>query len=157
MSITLYDLAKRVDIVLKEKKLFIVTAESCTGGLLAATLTDVSGSSEYFDCGFITYSSSSKQAALGVSAVTLERFGAVSEQVAKEMAKGALKNSRAQIAVAITGIAGPDGGTETKPVGSVCIAWAFLESSAKVVTKHFGGDRISVRIQAVKCALEGLL
>ncbi|CAL7962841.1 Nicotinamide-nucleotide amidohydrolase PncC [Gammaproteobacteria bacterium] len=157
MGAELYDLAKKVGIFLRAKKLFIATAESCTGGLLAATLTEVPGSSEYFDRGFITYSNSAKQEVLSVTSVTLGKFGAVSEQVAKEMAEGALKNSHAQIAVAITGIAGPNGGTENKPVGSVCVAWAHLGSSAKAVTMHFNGDRISVRVQAVKRALEELL
>jgi len=157
MNTELYDLAKKIGIFLRAEKLFIVTAESCTGGLLAATLTDIPGSSEYFDRGFITYSNSAKQEVLGVHSETLEKFGAVSEEVAKEMAEGALKNSHAQIAVAITGIAGPDGGTENKPVGSVCIAWAHLGSSAKTVTMHFNGDRVSIRVRAVKCALEELL
>ena len=157
METELYDLAIKVGVVLKERKLFIVTAESCTGGLLAATLTDIPGSSEYFDRGFITYSNSAKQEVLGVSPVTLGKFGAVSQQVAKEMASGSLKNSHAQIAVAITGIAGPSGGTENKRVGSVCIAWVDSGSPAEAVTLHFNGNRVSVRIQAVRCALEGLI
>lgn len=156
MDMELYDIAKRVGVVLKRKKLFIATAESCTGGLLAATLTDVAGSSEYFERGFITYSNIAKQEVLGVNSKTLEKFGAVSEEVAKEMAEGVLKNSQVQIAVAITGIAGPGGGTKTKPVGSVCIAWACSGLSTKTVTMHFAGDRAAVRTQAVKCALEEL-
>lgn len=157
METELYDLAVKVGVVLKERKMFVVTAESCTGGLLAATLTDIPGSSEYFDRGFIAYSNSAKQEVLGVSFVTLDKFGAVSQQVAKEMASGALKNSHAQIAVAVTGIAGPSGGTKNKPVGSVCIAWLGLEVQVKTVIMRFDGDRDSVRVQAVRYALEGLV
>ncbi|EKE00792.1 MAG: hypothetical protein ACD_21C00272G0003 [uncultured bacterium] len=157
MDTELYDLAKKIGSILKEKKQFIATAESCTGGLLAKTLTDVPGSSAYFDRGFITYSNAAKQEDLGVKLKTLEEFGAVSEETAKEMAEGALKNNHTQIGVAITGIAGPDGGTKDKPVGSVCVAWAHAGLPTKTAKVHFDGDRASIRTQAVKWALEGLM
>lgn len=157
MNTELYDLAKKVGLVLKEKKLFVVTTESCTGGLLAKTLTDIPGSSEYFERGFITYSDIAKQEILDVSSVSLKKFGAVSEQVAKEMAEGALRNSHSQVAVAVTGIAGPDGGTESKPVGTVCIAWTRLNLPTKTTIVHLNGDRSSIRIQAVRLVLKELL
>lgn len=157
MNTKTFDLAKRVGLILKEKKLFVVTAESCSGGLLAAALTDVPGSSAYFERGFITYSNIAKQEVLGVHFETLEKFGAVSAEVAKEMAEGALKSSHAQIGVAITGVAGPGGGTKEKPIGSVWIAWARLGLSTKTAEVHFGGDRASIRIQTVKFALKELL
>lgn len=157
MNIELYDLSKRVGQILKEKGLFIATAESCTGGLLAATFTDVPGSSAYFDRGFITYSNAAKQEVLGVRLETLKEFDAVSEQVAREMVTGALKNSHAQVGIAITGVAGPDGGTKNKPVGHVCIAWGGSKIPIKVITQHFSGDREAVRKQSVKAALENLL
>jgi nicotinamide-nucleotide amidase len=157
MSTQLYNLAKRAGSILKEKNLFIVTAESCTGGLLAATLTDVPGSSGCFERGFVTYSNEAKQEDLGVKIETLEEFGAVSEQVAKEMAEGALRNSHAQIGVAVTGIAGPDGGSEDKPVGTVCIAWARLGELTKTTRLHFDGDRDSIKKKTVGCVLEELL
>lgn len=154
MDTEIYDFAKKIGLILKAKKLFIVTAESCTGGLLAKSLTDIPGSSEYFDRGFITYSNIAKQEILGVNPGTLEKFGAVSEQVAREMADGAFKNSHAQISVAITGIAGPDGGSENKPVGTVCIALTCLGMPTKTFSIHFYGDRYSVRIQSVKFVLK---
>lgn len=157
MNTELYNLAKKVGVVLKEKKLFIVTAESCTGGLLAKTLTEIPGSSEYFERGFITYSDIAKQEILGVSLASLKKFGAVNEQVAKEMAEGALRNSHSQIAIAITGIAGPDGGTESKPVGTTCVAWAGLNLPTKTTIVYLNGDRSSIRMQAVKLALKELL
>lgn len=157
MNTELYDLSKKIGLALKEKKLFIVTAESCTGGLLAATLTDIPGSSAYFERGFITYSNTAKQEVLGVSLKTLEKFGAVSEIVAKEMAEGALKVSHAQVGVAITGIAGPGGGTKNKPVGNVCVARAHLELPTKTAKIYFNGDRAFVREQSVKFVLSWLL
>lgn len=153
----IYELATRVGLFLKEQQLFIVTAESCTGGLLATTLTDVSGSSAYFDRGFIVYSNTAKQEILGVKSKVLAEFGAVSEPVAQEMVAGALQSSHAQVGVAITGIAGPAGGTNDRPVGTVCIAWGRLGSSTKTTTIHFNGDRVLVRVQAVKVALTELL
>jgi nicotinamide-nucleotide amidase len=133
----------------------IAVAESCTGGGLAAALTSVAGSSDWFDRGFVTYSNAAKQELLGVSAATLKRFGAVSEEVARQMARGALAGSRATLAVSITGIAGPGGATPGKPVGLVWIAWA-RKSSITGRRFHFKGGRAAVRRQAVAAALEGL-
>jgi len=131
-------------------------AESCTGGGIAAALTDVAGSSAWFDRGFVTYSNRAKQEMLGVSLGTLKDFGAVSRETAVEMAKGALLYSNAQLSVAVTGIAGPGGGTESKPVGTVWIAWAS-EQGVSVVGERFHGDRAAVRAATVDAALLGLL
>lgn len=137
----------------KKKKVRIATAESCTGGLVAATLTDISGASDVFDRGFVTYSNQSKTKLLGVPAMLIKKHGAVSKQAAEAMAKGALKNSDADVAVAITGIAGPTGGTKTKPVGLVYIALARCD--VLTVEEHrFKGNRSVVRRAAVKRALE---
>lgn len=133
----------------------MATAESCTGGMIAAHITARPGTSKYFERGFVTYSNESKAELLGVLPEVLEAHGAVSPAVAVAMAEGALKNSRANIAVSVTGIAGPDGGTQEKPVGLVFIAVAFEQQSA--VYKHqFDGDRASVRKQTVAAALEHL-
>lgn len=131
-------------------------AESCTGGGIAAALTDVAGSSAWFDRGFVTYSNLSKQEMLGVSLATLKNFGAVSRETAIEMASGALQYSNAQLSVAVTGIAGPGGGTESKPVGTVWIAWAS-EQGVSVVGEQFDGDRAAVRAATIDAALLGLL
>lgn len=131
-------------------------AESCTGGGIAAALTDVAGSSAWFDRGFVTYSNLSKQEMLGVSLATLKNFGAVSRETAIEMASGALQYSNAQLSVAVTGIAGPGGGTESKPVGTVWIAWAS-EQGVSVVDEQFDGDRAAVRAATIDAALLGLL
>ena len=130
----------------------LVTAESCTGGALSAAVTSVSGSSQWFDRGFITYSNEAKIEMLGVDSKTLETHGAVSENTASEMALGALQNSRADIAISITGIAGPDGGTQQKPVGTVCFGWGFRDDIQTCI-QHFSGDRTSIRAQAVEFAL----
>jgi len=138
----------------------IVTAESCSGGWLAKCLTDLPGSSDYFDRGWITYSNAAKQAELGIEASTLARFGAVSETVAVAMARGALKNSKAQRAVAVTGIAGPSGGSRDKPVGLVWIAWARRGGGRVGVHAtgyRFTGGRDAVRRWTVVAALKGLL
>ena len=118
MDTELYNLAKSLGLILKERKLVIVTAESCTGGLLAASITDVPGSSAYFERGFVVYSDIAKQEDLGVKVETLEKFGAVSEQVAEEMVDGALRRSHATVGVAVTGIAGPTGDSKNKPIGT---------------------------------------
>jgi len=134
----------------------IATAESCTGGMVAAALTDLAGSSALFERGFVTYSNAAKEELLGVSAATLAQFGAVSEEVATEMANGALKNSQAQIAVSITGIAGP-GGSEHKPEGRVCFAIANV-AGASPMTVEFGAlGRDKVRLAARDHALELVL
>ena len=151
-----YELPKKLGELLKAKQMMVVTAESCTGGLLATTITDIPGSSDYFDRGFITYSNKAKNDLLGVDIDTLDKFGAVSEQVAVEMAKGALDNSNAQLSVAITGIAGPDGGSVSKPVGTVCFAWTGKTLGTKSATIHFDGDRNTIRMSAVKWVLKQL-
>ena len=150
------ELARRIGARLKDTRAVLVTAESCTGGWAAQLVTSVAGSSAWFDRGFITYSNAAKQELLGVRTETLQRHGAVSEETAREMARGALERSGATIALAITGVAGPGGGTREKPVGTVCLGWARgdrLQSE----TRHFSGDRESVRRQSVIRALEGVL
>ncbi len=134
----------------------ITTAESCTGGGLAQLLTSIPGSSGWFERGFVTYSNESKSDMLGVKKDTLEKYGAVSEAVAREMAEGALKNSHADVSVAITGIAGPDGGSLEKPVGTVWFAWCFFGVTVSEC-QHFEGDRARVREQAIAFAMEGFL
>ena len=150
-------LARRIGARLKERKLRLATAESCTGGWVAQAATSVSGSSGWFDRGFVTYSNAAKRELLGVRARTLSRHGAVSRETAKEMAAGALARSRAQVAVAVTGVAGPTGGTRRKPVGMVCFAWARKRGAMESVTRRFPGGRERVRWLSVKFALEGLL
>ena len=131
----------------------IVTAESCTGGWLAQCITDIAGSSAWFDRGFITYSNESKADMLNVKSETIEQFGAVSAEVARQMTQGALQNSQADYAIAITGIAGPTGGSPEKPVGTVYIAWQKRTESAVVTLEHFRGDRQEIRQLAVYTAL----
>ena len=134
----------------------LATAESCTGGLIAAHCTDVAGSSEWFDRGFVTYSNAAKTEMLGVDAALIAEHGAVSEAVARAMVQGALQHSAAQVAVAVTGVAGPGGGSATKPVGTVWLGWA---TPAGVVTElqHFAGDRAQVRAATVQHALQSLV
>jgi nicotinamide-nucleotide amidase len=150
------ELARRVGERLKARGAMLAAAESCTGGWVAQAVTSVAGSSAWFDRGFVTYSDAAKQELLGVRAQTLEHHGAVSEETAREMARGALERSRATIALAITGVAGPGGGTPAKPVGTVCFAWA-LRDGLRSETCRFPGDRESVRRQSVIRALEGVL
>ncbi|HNC51771.1 MAG TPA: CinA family protein [Accumulibacter sp.] len=135
----------------------LVTAESCTGGWVGQCLTAVAGSSNWFECGFICYSNEAKIELLEVSADTLAIHGAVSEATAAAMASGALRHSRADWALAITGVAGPGGGSPDKPVGTVCFAWAEKEGRIDTVTRHFCGDRRAIRAQAVAHALGGML
>lgn len=142
---------------LLEAGLMLATAESCTGGWVSKVVTDIAGSSSWFDRGFVTYSNGAKQDLLGVSAASLERYGAVSDEVAREMACGALEHSLAGVAVAVTGIAGPDGGTEDKPVGTVCFAWALEGRETLTQRVQFAGNREEVRHQSVRLALERLL
>jgi len=153
----LFELAARVGEALKAQGLMLATAESCTGGWIAQALTAVPGSSNWFERGFVTYTYISKREMLGVSQDTLGTHGAVAEQTVREMVIGALANSHAQIAVAVSGTAGPSGGTPQKPVGTVCFAWGIKNGEPKSVTKRFNGDREAVRRQAVRFALEGLL
>ncbi len=135
----------------------LATAESCTGGGLSYALTAQPGSAQWFERGFVTYSNLAKEELLGVTDATLERFGAVSEQTAREMAEGALKQSQAQVTVSITGIAGPDSDTSDKPVGLVWFAWAGIHRETQASLQRFLGDRQAVREQAIKAALEGLI
>ena len=135
----------------------LVTAESCTGGWIAKCLTDIPGSSEWFDCGMVAYSYEAKQALLGVRPQTLEEHGAVSRETAIEMVSGALVHSGATVAVAVTGIAGPGGGSPGKPVGTVWIAWKRRGGYARAEVFHFGGDREAVRRQTVAAALQGMI
>jgi nicotinamide-nucleotide amidase len=150
------ELARKVGAALKSRGLMVVTAESCTGGWVAMALTAIPGSSDWFERGYVTYSNAAKREALGVAEATLERHGAVSEETAREMAAGALKNGRGQVALAITGVAGPSGGSRDKPVGTVCFAWA-QGSKISSRTRRFDGDRESVRRQSVVHALQGVL
>lgn len=142
---------------LVERRCSIATVESCTGGGVAAAFTDLAGSSMWFDRGFVTYSNSAKIEMVGVSPSVLAEHGAVSEAVAREMAVGGLKHSHADYALAITGIAGPGGATQGKPVGTVCFAWAGFTEQTVAATQHFSGDRRSVRIQSVIYAIEQAL
>lgn len=150
-------LSKTVGERLKAKGWTITCAESCTGGLVAAYLTEIAGCSAYFERGFVTYSNQAKQALLGVSASTLESRGAVSSETVIEMAKGALKAAQADIALSISGIAGPDGGTEQKPVGTVWFGWASKDGLVLSEVRQFEGGRRCVRQQAVRHALAVVL
>ena len=140
--------------VLQQRQWMLATAESCTGGWIAKICTDMAGSSTWFDSGFITYSNAAKQTMLGVNPATLLQHGAVSEAVVKEMALGALQHSQAQVALAVSGVAGPGGGTPEKPVGTVCFAWAIEGQCVHTATQYFAGDREAVRWQSVQQALE---
>jgi len=147
---------------LRAQHLTLATAESCTAGGVAYAVTMTPGSSLWFDRGFITYANESKMQVLGVAPAYLRDFGAVSEPVARAMALGALTQSAAQVAVAVTGVAGPDGGSAAKPVGTVCFAWAIRRDPAqsawvKTQTRRFEGDRAAVRTQSIDCALETLI
>jgi len=136
---------------------WLVTAESCTGGWVSQALTSVAGSSQWFERGFVTYSNAAKQELLGVDKGTLDAHGAVSEETAREMALGALDRSRGTLALAITGVAGPGGGTPAKPVGTVCFAWARKGHGARTETRQFSGDRDAVRRRSVEHSLERVL
>jgi nicotinamide-nucleotide amidase len=150
-------LARQVGEALRQRHEMLATAESCTGGWVAQCLTAIAGSSAWFERGFVTYSNQAKMDMLGVPGGVLEEHGAVSEATARAMAQGAVAHSRAQWSLAITGIAGPGGGSVAKPVGTVCFAWARRDGGCLATTRHFGGDRDAVRRQAVAFALGGLL
>jgi len=139
-----------------QQSLMVVTAESCTGGGIAQMLTALAGSSRWFERGFVSYSNDAKQDMLGVQAATLERTGAVSEETALEMALGAVRHSRGQVSMAVTGIAGPQGGTPDKPVGTVWIAWGHSSGHADAHCFQFQGDRDAVRQQTILEAIRGL-
>jgi len=149
---TRHTLTQQVADLLQQKKLMLATAESCTGGLIAAACTDLAGSSVWFERGFVSYSNAAKTELLGVPADLIEAHGAVSEPVARAMVEGALRRSRAQVAVAVTGVAGPGGGSPDKPVGTVWFGWATPDG---VVTdkRCFDGDRQHVREATVQHAL----
>jgi nicotinamide-nucleotide amidase len=151
------DLVRRIGAALAAKSARLAVAESCTGGWIAKLLTDQPGSSAWFGYGVVAYGNDAKEALLGVSPDTLERAGAVSEDVAEQMATGARLGSAAEIAVAVTGVAGPTGGTADKPVGTVCFAWAGPGVQLISKTHRFSGDRDAVRRQSVLTALEGVL
>src|SRR5215212_6047614 len=135
----------------------VATAESCTGGWVSEAITMVPGSSAWFERGFVTYTYISKREMLGVRGETLEEHGAVSLPVVEQMVTGALERSHAQVAVAVSGTAGPAGGTAQKPVGTVCLAWGLKGRATHSETQHFGGDREAVRRQSVVYALERVL
>jgi len=156
-DIALSNLATELGVALKARGFTLALAESCTGGMVAQAITSIAGSSEWFDRGYVTYSNQAKIEMLGVSNKTLDTYGAVSEQTANEMALGALKNSHAQITGSITGIAGPEGGTPEKPVGTVCFAWSEHNKPTSSTTKYFEGNRESIRQQAAIEMMAGLI
>ena len=156
-DLMLQDLAIKASVALAQQGLLLATAESCTGGWLGQTITSIDGSSSWYDRGNITYATASKHEMLGVSTSTLEQYGAVSEQTASEMAAGVITHSHAQVAVSITGIAGPDGGTAEKPVGMVCFAWMMKDGLAWAETRYFTGSREEIRRQSVAEALQGVI
>jgi nicotinamide-nucleotide amidase len=150
-------LARELGERMRAAGLQLSTAESCTGGWIAKVVTDIAGSSAWLERGFVTYTNQAKQEMLGVRAETLAAFGAVSEPVVREMALGALANSPAHLALAVSGIAGPGGGSPDKPVGTVCLGWAMRGREAMSCRLYFAGDRDAVRRQSVARALTGLL
>jgi len=154
---SLDELAIQAGEMLDQRHWMLAVAESCTGGWVAKCITDVAGSSRWFDRGFVTYSNLAKEDMLGVSEATLENGGAVSETTVMEMAHGAMGNSQADVTLAISGIAGPGGGAPGKPVGAVCFAWLTRSGRQRSETRHFSGDRAAIRRKAVIHALEGLL
>jgi nicotinamide-nucleotide amidase len=149
-------LAAKVGETLKSHGLMLATAESCTGGGVAQAITEVAGSSAWFERGFVTYSNLSKQQMLGVRETTLRQHGAVSEMTVREMVEGALANSAAQVALAVSGIAGPGGGTAGKPVGTVWFAWGIKQGETYAQRYRLDGNRAEVRSQAVRIALQGV-
>ena len=148
--------AAQVGTLLKSHGMMLATAESCTGGGVAQAITEVAGSSAWFERGFITYSNLSKQQMLGVREATISQYGAVSEMTVREMVEGALQHSTAQVALAVSGIAGPDGGTADKPVGTVWFAWGLKGGETRAQRFQLDGNRTEVRAQAVHIALQGI-
>ena len=149
-------LAAQVGALLKSHGIMLATAESCTGGGVAQAITEVAGSSAWFERGFVTYSNLSKQQMLGVRETTLKQYGAVSEMTVREMVAGALQHSTAQVALAVSGIAGPDGGTADKPVGTVWFAWGIKHGETHAQRHQLSGNRAEVREQSVRIALQGV-
>jgi len=156
MNCNSVELTLELSRLLRQAGLMICTAESCTGGLIAKTLTDLAGSSVWFERGFVTYSNQSKMGMLGVQPASLDQFGAVSEAVAAEMVCGALNHSKAQVAIAVTGVAGPGGGSEVKPVGTVCFGFA-VPAHRVTETQWFSGDRQQVRQASLGYALTRII
>jgi len=152
----MYVLAAQVGALLKSHGLMLATAESCTGGGVAQAITEVAGSSAWFERGFVTYSNLSKQQMLGVREATIMQYGAVSEMTVREMAEGALQHSNAQVALAVSGIAGPGGGVAGKPVGTVWFAWGTKQGETRAQRFQLDGNRAEVRAQAVRIALRGV-
>jgi len=151
------NLAARIGSCLQQRQMMLAVAESCTGGWVAQALTSVAGSSIWFERGFVTYSNDAKQEMLGVSSDVLLEYGAVSEQAVQAMAEGALRNSHAQVSLAISGVAGPDGGRPGKPVGTVCLGWAMTGADTVLRRELFLGDREQIRRQSVLVGLQGVL
>lgn len=150
------DCCAQLAALLRTQQRMLATAESCTGGLIAAACTELSGSSDWFERGFVTYSNAAKSELLGVAPDLIASQGAVSESVARAMAQGALQHARAQVSLAVTGVAGPSGGSPEKPVGTVWFAWCLPEGTTSEV-RHFAGDRAAVRAATVQHALWRLL
>lgn len=157
MNAQLTELANRAGTSLVERNWKIATVESCTGGWIAEALTSVAGSSEWFERGFVTYSNEAKQELVGVGTETLLQYGAVSREVAREMSQGGIRASRADISVAVTGVAGPSGGSAQKPVGTVWLAWADRNGGEVQEQCLFDGDRHRIRLATVERALNGVL
>ncbi len=157
MTVQIPTLVQQVADALLARGGMLATAESCTGGGIAAALTDLAGSSQWFERGFVTYSNQAKQDMLRVTSAALADHGAVNETVVSQMVAGALAHSDAQVAVAVSGIAGPGGGSADKPVGMVCLGWQATGGEPVVRTEYFNGDRAAVRAQTVACALQGVL
>lgn len=156
-TLSTLSLAEQLAQALSQRGWMLATAESCTGGLIAAACTELAGSSVWFERGVVTYSNEAKTELIGVPADLIARHGAVSEAVALAMAEGVLQRSRAQVAVAVTGIAGPSGGSVDKPVGTVWLAWAQQGGTPQAICQQFQGDRAAVREATVRCALQGVL
>ena len=157
MNSTIVERATQLGLLLKQRGLRVATAESCTGGLVAAAITAVASSSAWFEYGWVVYSNEAKRTLLGVAADTLQRFGAVSHETVRELARNALLRADADLAVAVSGIAGPGGATAHKPVGTVCFGWAGRDGRLETESLHFTGDRAGVREQAALHALAGLM
>ena len=151
------NMAIQIGSALKSHGLMLATAESCTGGAVASAITDIAGSSEWFERGFITYSNEAKREMLGVDQDTLTRYGAVSEVVVREMVAGALHHSHAQVALAVSGIAGPAGGMPDKPVGTMWFAWGITGGQCVARLHHLSGNRAEIRMQSVRIAFQGVL
>ncbi len=157
MEKALNNLAEQLGGLLLARGLTLSLAESCTGGLCAEIITRVAGSSAWFECAVVSYSNASKVSLLKVSSDSLDRFGAVSEQTAVEMVSGVMAISGSQLSAAVTGIAGPSGGSDAKPVGTVCFAWAAKNQAPRSTTVQFNGSRQEIRQQSAKTLIEGLI